>query len=171
MSVMRVCLTCRRINEEALAFYYSNNGFMLLVNYGAKIYYPLEAHIQAITRISQLRSISNLIVEIMVGHGPALRGSPGYRYVTRDTQAYLDLILNTLEEAKEGVRGLLLQTLTLVDHEGRVPLLMQKYAEETGTEVNEVAIYKPLVDLVRGRMVGRLAIESNQGRLRYDVDL
>ena len=166
VSVKRLRLTCRLINEEALAFYCSNNDFVLLVNYGNNINYPRDAYIRALEHMRYLKFVRNLVVEIVVGHRPA---GAGYRYDTRETKRYLDIIFDRLEQAKEGTRGTLLDKLTLLDHSARVPSLMRQYAEDTGRELDEETLYKPLVDLVQGRDVDRLLIESDDGRL-YTVD-
>ena len=118
-----------------------------------------------------LRHIRSLVVEIMVGHRAALLAEARYLYDTSYTKGYLDIILDRLEKAKGGMRGILLENLTLVDKEGRVPLLMRQHAEETGIEFNEQAMYEPLVELARGRNIGTLVIDSNNGELKYIVNM
>ena len=69
-----------------------------------------------------LRHIRSLVVEIMVGHHPALLAEAGYGYDTRHTRGYLGIILDILEKAKGGIRGMLLGNSNLVDRKGRVLL-------------------------------------------------
>ena len=67
-----------------------------------------------------------------------------------------------LEKVKGGMGSMLLENLTLVDREGRVPLLMRQHAVETGLEV---------VELARGKNIGTLVIDSDTGDLIYTVDM
>ena len=64
----------------------------------------------------------------------------------------------------------MLKKLTFVDRSGRVPYIVKEHSEEMGTELDEEAMYEPLVELVRGRGVGRLLIESNYANLPRVVD-
>ena len=57
-----------------------------------------------------------------------------------------------------------------MDRSGRVPYLVNEHSEEMGTELDEEAMYEPLVELVRGRGVGRLLIESNHANVPHVVD-
>ncbi len=139
---------------------------MLQDRYDDSIHYPQKAYVQALEGMMFLRHIRSLVVEIMVGHRPALLAEAGYRYDTRHTKGYLGIIFDTLEKAKGGIRGMLLESLTLVDKEGRVPLLMIQHAEETGLEFNGHAMYEPLIELARGKNIGTLVIDSNNGELR-----
>ena len=169
-SLKRLRLICRLIDEEVLAVYCSNNSFTIQVRYD-KIYYPQKAYVQALESMTFLRHVRSLVVEIMVGHRSALLADAGYRYDTRHTKEYLGIILDILEKAKGGGRGMLLENLTLVDREGRVPLLMRQHAEETGLEFDEEAMYEPLVELARGKNIGTLVIDSDNGELKYIVDM
>ena len=106
-SLKRLCLTCRPIYEEVLAVYCSNNSFMIQVRYNNNIHYPQKAYVQALEGILFLRHIRSLVVEIMVGHRSALLAEVGNRYDTRHTKGYLGIILDMLERAKGGIRGML----------------------------------------------------------------
>ena len=75
-----------------------------------------------------------------------------------------------LGRAKWGKAGFLLDTLTLVDRSGRVPSLMRQHAATTGKELDEQALYEPLIALVRGRRVARLVIESGCAKVIHVVD-
>ncbi len=144
---------------------------MIQVRYNDNIHYPQKAYVQALEGMMFLRHVRSLVVEIMVGHRCALLAEAGYRYDTRNTKGYLGIILDILERLKGGIRGMLLENLTLVDREGRVPLLMRQHAEETGLEVDEGAMYEPLVELARGKNIGTLVIDSDDGELKYIVDM
>ena len=106
-SLKRLRLTCRPIYEEVLAVYCSNNSFMIQVRYNNNIHYPQKAYVQALEGILFLRHIRSLVVEIMVGHRSALLAEVGNRYDTGHTKGYLSIILDMLERAKGGIRGML----------------------------------------------------------------
>ena len=57
---------------------------------------------------------------------------------------------------------MLLDNLTLLDREGRVPLFMRQHAVATGLEV---------VERARGKNIGTLVIDSNTGGLDHIVDM
>ena len=56
-----------------------------------------------------LRHIRSLVIEIMVGYRSALLAEVGYRYDKRHIRGYLGIILDMLERAKGGIRGMLLE--------------------------------------------------------------
>ena len=166
----RLRFTCLLIDEEVLAVYCSNNSFTIQVRYD-KIYYPQKADVQALESMTCLRHVRSLVVEIMVRHRSALLADTGYRYDTRKTKEYLGIIPDILERAKGGGRGMLLGNLTLNDREGRIPLLMRQHAKETGLEIDEDAMYELLVELARGKNIGILVIDSDNGELKHIVDM
>ena len=69
------------------------------------------------------------------------------------------------------MRGILLQNSTLVDREGSVHLLIKQHTEETELDFDEEAMYEPLVELARGKNIGTLAIKSDNGELKYIVNM
>ena len=116
ISIKRLRLTCRQIDEEALAVYCSNTNFIVQVCYNVNTHYPQKAYMQALEGVMFLRHIRSLGgVEIMVGHRPALLAEAGYRYDARHTTRYLGIIVAILENSKGDIRGMLLENLTLVD--------------------------------------------------------
>ena len=58
---------------------------------------------------------------------------------------------------------MLLEYLTLVGREGRVPSLMRQHAEATGLDFDEEAMYEPLVELARGKDISTLIIDIDNG--------
>lgn len=144
---------------------------MLQVRYNDNIHYPQKAYVQAFEGMMFLRHIRSLVVEIVVGHRSALLAEAGYRYDTGLTKGYLGIILDILEKVKGGIRGMLLENLTLVDREGRVPLLMKQHAEDTGLDFDKAAMYEPLVELARGKNIGTLVIDSDNGELKYIMNM
>lgn len=59
--------------------------------------------------------------------------------------------------------------MTHVDREGgRMPSLMKQHAEETGLDFDEAAMYEHLIELARGKSIGKLVID---GELKYIVNL
>ena len=56
---------------------------------------------------------------------------------------------------------MLLENLTLVDREGRVPLPMKGHAEETGLDSDQAAMCEPLNELAQGKNIGTLVIDSD----------
>ena len=59
----------------------------------------------------------------------------------------------------------------LFDHSGGVPCLMEEYAKAMEIHVDEEAMYEPLIELIRGRGVGKLLIEPNYTNRIHMVDL
>ena len=98
---------------------------MLQVLYSDNIHYPQKAYVLALEHMIFSRRIRSLVIEIAVGHRPALLAEATYRYDTRHTSGYLRIILAILEKSKGDIRGMLLENLTLVGREGCVPLLMK----------------------------------------------
>lgn len=56
-----------------------------------------------------LMHICSLVIEITVGHRPALLAEAGYRYDIRHTRGHLGIILDILEKLIGDMGGILLQ--------------------------------------------------------------
>ena len=50
-------------------------------------------------------------------------------------------------------------------------MLIKQHTEETGLDFDEAAMYEPLVELARGKNIGTLAINSDNGELKYIVNM
>ena len=78
---------------------------MLQLRYSDNIHYPQKAYVQALERMIYLRHIRSLVIEIMVGHRPALLAEAGYRYDTRHTSGSLGIILDIRESKRRHERN------------------------------------------------------------------
>ena len=75
---------------------------MLQARYNDNIPYPQKAYLQALEGMIFPRHIRSLLVEILVGHRPALLAEAGYGYGTRHTRGYLGIISRHIGESKRG---------------------------------------------------------------------
>ena len=76
---------CRQLKLEIKDIFYSKNTFMLQMSYG-NLHYPDENYLNSLMQLSHLRYISNLAIDIMVGHRAAIDSENGYQYDTEDTK-------------------------------------------------------------------------------------